>query len=104
MFAEPNFAQFGETLKLNDSTTMFMVFGLSGPAVFMVLGFPGRPRTSNEVPKPMSSTCGRPNSSACGPSSTLLGRTGLSGVADRVERRSFELPRSLGARILMQIY
>ena len=50
-----------------------------------------------------ASTCGCPNSSACGPSSTLLGRTGLSGVADRVEMRSKKVSKALGARILMQI-
>ena len=38
MFAEPNFDQFGETLKFNDSTTILMVLGLSGVAKDLQLG------------------------------------------------------------------
>ena len=38
VFAEPNFAQFGETLKLKDSATIFMVLGLSGEAKDLQLG------------------------------------------------------------------
>ena len=38
MFVELNFAQFGETLKLNDSTTILMVLGLSGEAKDLQLG------------------------------------------------------------------
>ena len=36
-----------QNLEIKGQYNDFHGFGLSGAAVFMVLGFPGRPRTSN---------------------------------------------------------